>query len=84
MHMEDAVDADVYGFLPNHARHVDKAANAYSDPSHGMDRSVRHPVEIYAYPKGVVGKAELWRRRKKHMQVCEPSVITWSNYTTTS
>lgn len=66
MHMEDAVDADVYGFLPNHARHVDKAANAYQRPIAWYGQVGAAPMEIYAYPKGVVGKATLAKAEKAY------------------
>ena len=64
MKMEDAVDADVYGFLPNHGRHVDKAANAYQRPIAWYGQMGASPMEIFAYPKGVVGKATLAKAEK--------------------
>ncbi|HKM76052.1 MAG TPA: 3-dehydro-scyllo-inosose hydrolase [Candidatus Bathyarchaeia archaeon] len=69
MHMEDAVDAQVYGFLPNHARHVDKAANAYQRPIAWYGQVGAAPMEIYAYPKGVVGKATLAKAEKAYAGV---------------
>ena len=75
MHMEDAVDADVYGFLPNHARHVDKAANAYQRPIAWYGQVGAAPMEIYAYPKGVVGKATLAKAEKAYPGA-KPSAIT--------
>jgi creatinine amidohydrolase len=66
MKMEDAVDADVYGFLPNHGRHVDKAANAYQRPIAWYGQMGASAMEIFAYPKGVVGKATLAKAEKAY------------------
>jgi creatinine amidohydrolase/Fe(II)-dependent formamide hydrolase-like protein len=66
MKMEDAVDADTYGFLPNHGRHVDKAANAYQRPIAWYGQMGASAMEIYAYPKGVVGKATLAKAEKAY------------------
>jgi hypothetical protein len=66
MKMEDAVDADVYGFLPNHGRHIDKAANAYQRPIAWYGQMGASAMEIYAYPKGVVGKATLAKAEKAY------------------
>lgn len=67
--MEDAVDSNVYGFLPNHGKHVDKAANAYQRPISWYGQMGASAMEVYAYPQGVVGKATLARAEKAHAGV---------------
>jgi len=62
--MEDAVDTKPYGFLPNHYEHVDKAGNVYQKPIAWYGQVGLAPMEVYAYPEGVVGKATLAKAEK--------------------
>ncbi len=55
--MEDAVDTEPRGYLPD--GHVDKAGNAYQLPIPWYAQMGLGPVEIAAYPEGSVGRATL-------------------------
>ncbi len=62
--MEKAVDTKPYGFLRDQGRHVDKAGNMYQKPINWYGQVGLGPMEIFAYPAGVVGKATLGRAQK--------------------
>jgi len=62
--MEDAVDTKPYGFIEGQGDHVDKAGNVYQKPIAWYGQVGLGPIEIYAYPEGVVGKATLAKAEK--------------------
>jgi len=64
VHMEDAVDTKPYGFIERQGDHVDKAGNVYQKPIAWYGQVGLGPIEIYAYPEGVVGKATLAKAEK--------------------
>ncbi|AEG15211.1 creatininase family protein [Desulfofundulus sp. TPOSR] len=55
--MEDAVDTQVKGYMPE--GHVDKAGNLLHRPIAWYGHVGLGPIEVSAYPEGVVGKATL-------------------------
>ena len=55
--MEDAVDTKVKGYLPE--GHIDKAGNLLHRPIAWYGQVGCAPIEVFAYPEGVVGKATL-------------------------
>jgi creatinine amidohydrolase len=55
--MEDAVDTKPFGFLPE--GHVDKAGNLLRRPIAWYGHVGCGPIEVSAYPEGVVGRATL-------------------------
>lgn len=55
--MEDAVDTKPFGFLPD--GHVDKAGNLLRKPIAWYGHVGCGPIEVSAYPEGVVGRATL-------------------------
>jgi len=57
--MEKAVDTKPSGFLDDQARHVDKAGNVYQRPINWYGQVGLGPIEVFAYPAGVVGSATL-------------------------
>lgn len=64
IHMEDAVDTKPIGFLDKQGEHVDKAGNVYQKPITWYGQVGLGPMEVYAYPEGVVGKATLAKAEK--------------------
>jgi creatinine amidohydrolase len=67
LHMEDAVDTKPYGFLEKQGEHVDKAGNVYQRPIAWYGQVGLGPIEVYAYPEGVVGRATLANAEKASM-----------------
>jgi creatinine amidohydrolase len=57
MHQEWAVDTEPKGFLPE--GHIDKAGNLLHRPIAWYGHVGGGPIEVVAYPEGVVGKATL-------------------------
>jgi creatinine amidohydrolase len=57
--MDKAVDTKPCGFLDDQSRHVDKAGNVYQKPVNWYGQVGLGPIEIFAYPPGVVGRATL-------------------------
>jgi creatinine amidohydrolase len=55
--MEDAVDTKVIGYLPE--GHIDKAGNLLHRPINWYGHVGAVPIEVNAYPEGVVGRATL-------------------------
>ncbi|HHY46096.1 MAG TPA: creatininase family protein [Firmicutes bacterium] len=55
--MEHAVDTKVKGYLPD--GHIDKAGNLLHRPIAWYGQVGCGPIEVFAYPEGVVGKATL-------------------------
>ena len=55
--MSKAVDTELKGFLPE--GHIDKAGNLLNRPIAWYGQVGCGPIEIFAYPEGVVGKATL-------------------------
>jgi creatinine amidohydrolase/Fe(II)-dependent formamide hydrolase-like protein len=64
IHMEDAVDTKPIGFLERQGEHVDKAGNVYQRPINWYGQVGLGPMEVYAYPEGVVGRATLAKAEK--------------------
>jgi creatinine amidohydrolase/Fe(II)-dependent formamide hydrolase-like protein len=64
VHMEDSVDTKPVGFLERQGEHVDKAGNVYQRPIAWYGQVGLGPMEVYAYPEGVVGKATLAKAEK--------------------
>lgn len=62
--MERAVDTKPYGFLADQARHVDKAGNLFQRPINWYGHVGLGPMEVFAYPPGVVGRATLAKAEK--------------------
>jgi len=62
MKMEKAVDTQPRGYLPD--KHVDKAGCLYQKPIRWYDHVGCGPIEVAAYPEGVVGKATLAKAEK--------------------
>ncbi|GAW94111.1 3-dehydro-scyllo-inosose hydrolase [Calderihabitans maritimus] len=60
--MEDAVDTNPRGYLPE--GHVDKAGNLLHRPIAWYGHVGLGPIEVSAYPEGVVGKATLADAKK--------------------
>lgn len=69
IHMEDAKDTTPRGYLPE--KHVDKAGCIYQKPIEWYSQVGAGPIEIVAYPEGVVGKATLAKAEKAKMGVEE-------------
>lgn len=58
--MEYAVDTNTQSLLPSvTGEYLDKAANIYQRPIKWYEHVGLGPMEVYAYPPGVVGKATL-------------------------
>ncbi|GFP40719.1 3-dehydro-scyllo-inosose hydrolase, partial [Candidatus Hakubella thermalkaliphila] len=62
MDMEAAVDTKPRGYLPE--GHVDKAGNLLQRPIAWYGHVGLGPIEVAAYPEGVVGKATLAEAEK--------------------
>ncbi len=62
MKQEHAVDTTPKGYLPE--GHVDKAGNLLNRPIKWYGHVGLAPIEIYAYPEGVVGRATLADAKK--------------------
>jgi creatinine amidohydrolase/Fe(II)-dependent formamide hydrolase-like protein len=62
--MAKAVDTKPRGFLDDQSRHVDKAGNVYQKPVNWYGQIGLGPIEIFAYPPGVVGRATLANAEK--------------------
>ncbi|PLV57326.1 3-dehydro-scyllo-inosose hydrolase [Thermotoga sp. SG1] len=62
MHQEWAVDTEPKGFLPE--GHIDKAGNLLHRPIAWYGHVGGGPIEVVAYPEGVVGKATLASEEK--------------------
>lgn len=60
--METAVDTKPKGYLPE--KHIDKAGCLYQRPVRWYDHVGGGPIEVIAYPEGVVGKATLAKAEK--------------------
>ncbi len=60
--MEKAVDTKPRGYLPE--KHIDKAGCLYQRPIRWYDHVGCGPIEVVAYPEGVVGKATLAKAEK--------------------
>ncbi|MFQ6094914.1 MAG: 3-dehydro-scyllo-inosose hydrolase, partial [Candidatus Bathyarchaeia archaeon] len=60
--MEKAVDTQPRGYLPD--GHIDKAGCLYQRPIRWYDHVGCGPIEVVAYPEGVVGKATLAKAEK--------------------
>jgi len=60
--METAVDTKPRGYLPE--KHIDKAGCLYQRPLRWYDHVGGGPIEVFAYPEGVVGKATLAKAEK--------------------
>jgi len=60
--MEDAVDTEPRGYLPE--KHIDKAGCLYQRPIRWYDHVGCGPIEVVAYPEGCVGKATLAKAEK--------------------
>jgi len=69
IHMEDAADTTPRSYLP--PKHIDKAGNVYQMPIEWYSQVGAGPIEIVAYPEGVVGKATLAKAEKAKMGVEE-------------
>jgi len=65
IHMEDAADTTPRGYLP--PKHIDKAGCVYQMPIEWYSQVGAGPIEIVAYPEGVVGKATLAKAEKAKM-----------------
>jgi len=60
--MEDAADTEPRGYLSG--EHIDKAGNLYDRPIKWYGQVGCGPIEVVAYPEGVVGKATLAKAEK--------------------
>lgn len=57
IHMEDAVNTTPKGFLPK--GHMDLSGNIYQNPIPWYAQAGAGPMEVIAFPEGVVGSAKL-------------------------
>lgn len=62
IHMEDAVDTEPGGYLPE--GHIDKAGNLWQRPINWYGQVGAGPIELAATPEGSVGKSTLARAEK--------------------
>jgi len=67
--MKDAVDTEPRGYLPE--GHIDKAGCLYQRPLRWYDHVGCGPIEVTAYPEGVVGRATLAEAEKAAKGVTE-------------
>jgi creatinine amidohydrolase len=62
--MRDAVNTKPIAYLSNHSKYVDKAGNVYQKAIAWYGHVGLVPIEVYAYPEGVVGRATLAKAEK--------------------